>query len=318
MTAVQAIDCATKLTSSVINTLKKDGVKTVVRYLVDPNGPSAWKALTAQEAKLLSSAGLEIVSVYETNPTSVKYFKKGQGSTDAMSAMVYAELVGQPHNSTIYFAVDYDDKPADMDTIKAYFAEIGKNLKGYKVGVYGSYDVLQSLKGKVDHYYQTYAWSAGKLSKLANLYQYQNGQTLAGIGVDYDRVISECGSWTVGKVTTAKPTASKPEAKPTATTYKVKSGDNLSEIGQAEGVDWREIAKLNGIKSPYPIYPGQVLKLPAGAKSSSQAEYYTVVSGDTSWGIAQKYHTTVSALQKLNPSIKDMDKIFPGQKMRIK
>lgn len=84
------------------------------------------------------------------------------------------------------------------------------------------------------------------------------------------------------------------------------------------GVDWREIAKLNDIKSPYTIYPEQKLKIPTGAKSSSQAEYHTVVSGDTSWGIAQANHTTVAELQKLNPSIKDMSKIFPGQKIRIK
>ena len=111
----------------------------------------------------------------------------------------------------------------------------------------------------------------------------------------------------------------KPTPKPTSyTTHVVKKGEVLSVIGANEGVDWREIAKINGIKDPYIIYPDQKLKIPAGAKSTPQAEYHTVVKGDTSWDIAQHYHTTVAALQKLNPSIKDMDKIFPGQKMRVK
>ena len=43
-------------------------------------------------------------------------------------------------------------------------------------------------------------------------------------------------------------------------TYTVKSGDTLSEIGQSLGVNWRDIASMNGISSPYTIYVGQVLK----------------------------------------------------------
>lgn len=41
--------------------------------------------------------------------------------------------------------------------------------------------------------------------------------------------------------------------------YTVRSGDTLSGIGAKLGVAWREIATINGIASPYTIYPGQVL-----------------------------------------------------------
>ncbi|MFJ8900043.1 N-acetylmuramoyl-L-alanine amidase [Streptomyces sp. NPDC102370] len=51
----------------------------------------------------------------------------------------------------------------------------------------------------------------------------------------------------------------------TASTYTVKSGDTLSAIGARTGVKWQTIASLNGIKSPYVIRPGQVLKLKATA-----------------------------------------------------
>ncbi len=47
-------------------------------------------------------------------------------------------------------------------------------------------------------------------------------------------------------------------------TYTVKNGDYLFKIAKMERGDankWKEIATLNGIKSPYTIYPGQVLKL---------------------------------------------------------
>lgn len=43
--------------------------------------------------------------------------------------------------------------------------------------------------------------------------------------------------------------------------YVVFGGDTLIKIGQKTGVDWKTIAKINGIKSPWRIYIGQVLKL---------------------------------------------------------
>ena len=56
----------------------------------------------------------------------------------------------------------------------------------------------------------------------------------------------------------AKKAAKKPEHR----TYTVKSGDTLSEIGQRFGVSYMDIARLNNIKNPDLIYPGQVFKIP--------------------------------------------------------
>ncbi|RYE77958.1 MAG: LysM peptidoglycan-binding domain-containing protein [Myxococcales bacterium] len=56
----------------------------------------------------------------------------------------------------------------------------------------------------------------------------------------------------------------KPEkkAEPKLRTYTVKSGDTLSEIAQEFGVNYMDIARLNDIKNPDLIYPGQVFKIP--------------------------------------------------------
>ncbi len=58
-----------------------------------------------------------------------------------------------------------------------------------------------------------------------------------------------------------------PSPMPTPTdTYTVKSGDSLPEISYAvlgRYDRWLEIAELNGIKDPYYIYPGQILKIPS-------------------------------------------------------
>ena len=58
-------------------------------------------------------------------------------------------------------------------------------------------------------------------------------------------------------------------------TYTVKAGDSLSKIARDELGDmnrWKEIASLNGISSPYTIYPKQKLKLPA-YKSGGIADF---------------------------------------------
>ena len=44
-------------------------------------------------------------------------------------------------------------------------------------------------------------------------------------------------------------------------TYYVRSGDTLYAIAFSYGVDPMEVAKKNGIESPYTIYPGQKIKL---------------------------------------------------------
>jgi len=51
--------------------------------------------------------------------------------------------------------------------------------------------------------------------------------------------------------------------------YRVKRGDTLHAIAFRFSLDWREIARLNGISSPYTIYPDQMLKLSENTLASS-------------------------------------------------
>jgi LysM repeat protein len=54
-------------------------------------------------------------------------------------------------------------------------------------------------------------------------------------------------------------------------TYTVKKGDTLIGIARTHKVPggWHAIASLNKITRPYIIHPGQVLKLPAGARTAA-------------------------------------------------
>lgn len=51
-------------------------------------------------------------------------------------------------------------------------------------------------------------------------------------------------------------------------------------------------------------------------KKEDMFKYYTVQKGDTLWGIAQKYHTTVSKIAAEN-NIKNVSLIYPGQVFKI-
>lgn len=55
-------------------------------------------------------------------------------------------------------------------------------------------------------------------------------------------------------------------------TYTVVRGDTLSGIGLRLAVAWERIASENGIRAPWTIYPGQVLRIPTGSVPSTPAD----------------------------------------------
>ncbi|GAA1680548.1 transglycosylase family protein [Kribbella sp. NPDC056951] len=60
-----------------------------------------------------------------------------------------------------------------------------------------------------------------------------------------------------------------------ATDYKVKAGDTLSEIAQANGADWHHLAKINNLKDPDLILIGQTLTLDGVKKATAPKQRVT-------------------------------------------
>lgn len=54
-----------------------------------------------------------------------------------------------------------------------------------------------------------------------------------------------------------------------ATDYTVKPGDTLSEIAQANGADWHQLARINNLKDPDLILIGQTLTLDGVTKAAA-------------------------------------------------
>ena len=81
-------------------------------------------------------------------------------------------------------------------------------------------------------------------------------------------------------------------------TYTVKSGDTLYGIASKYNTTVDELKSLNNLTSNT-LSIGQTLKIPSGTTSNNTSTY-TVVKGDTLYGIANKYNTTVDELKSLN------------------
>ena len=55
----------------------------------------------------------------------------------------------------------------------------------------------------------------------------------------------------------------------------------------------------------------------ASGAAAGTRKTYTVVSGDTLWGIASRYNLTLNALLALNPQIQNPNLIYPGQTITV-
>ena len=93
-----------------------------------------------------------------------------------------------------------------------------------------------------------------------------------------------------------------------ASSYTVQRGDTLYAIAFRAGKDVRELAGINGIASPYTIYPGQTLKLSGSVKKPASKR--AVVSKKVT---AQRQNTNKnnSSQVKSNSSVKPAKPVAP-------
>ncbi|MDZ4669583.1 MAG: LysM peptidoglycan-binding domain-containing protein [Phototrophicales bacterium] len=125
----------------------------------------------------------------------------------------------------------------------------------------------------------------------------------------------------------------------TPQTHIVRAGESLSRIAQLYGLTADMLANTNGITNPNSLYVGQVLQIigsdiPVSATATSEIVLdaglitllspnqtenrviHTVQRGDTLYRIAQRYGTTLAAIQQSN-GLADGAIIFAGQQLTI-
>ena len=102
-------------------------------------------------------------------------------------------------------------------------------------------------------------------------------------------ILSACGgSQTVAPVGTqgykysqAKTSQSKHTISQAPKTYNVKKGDTLYSISWRYGMDYKTIAKINNIRSPYNIYVGQKLTFKSSRKVTKTSTWTKKKTGST-------------------------------------
>ena len=160
-------------------------------------------------------------------------------------------------------------------------------------------------------------------------YTVQSGDTLSGIAARFGVTVQDLCNWNnisdpnkiyVGEVLNLTGPSSDQSSNSTPQTYTVQSGDTLSGIAARFGVTVQELCNWNNISNPNCIYVGEVLKLSGGStssnSSSSNPTTYTVQSGDTLSGIAQKFGVTVQELCDWN-NISNPNYIYVGEVLRV-
>lgn len=183
--------------------LVSHGVGTVIRYYNFSNSLSfPEKCLQLAEAQALGAQGVQIAVVFQQRQNQVADFTELKGRAAGRRAYRHAhDSIGQPAGSAIYFSVDFDASPAEIENeiapyfkgIKQAFDEESAGSPEYRLGVYGSGLVCRTLsdKGLID-----FIWLAmsrgfsGTREALAagefHLAQRAPAATLCGLDVDFN------------------------------------------------------------------------------------------------------------------------------------
>ncbi|MDQ8180980.1 LysM peptidoglycan-binding domain-containing protein [Pelagicoccus sp. SDUM812005] len=180
--------------------------------------------------------------------------------------------------------------------------------------------------------YKLFAYTAILLASLATsveaatVHSVRKGETLTEIAQAYKvtvQAIKDANKLSNANTLSVGQKLNIPAPAPQFTEYKIRNGDNLSDIAKEHGVTLRSITALNAIGNANRIRVGQVIKIPlpsdgAAPAAAAPTTYleYKVRSGDSLSDIAKKYGVTVSTLTSLN-SIRRANSIKIGQVIRI-
>lgn len=170
----------------------------------------------------------------------------------------------------------------------------------------------------------------------------KSGDTLGGLAERYDVSVQQLREWnqmgTESKImvgqrlrivppTNVAPTKPKPATATRSEVYVVKSGDTLSGIADKHGLKLSQLANYNDIPATTKVQTGQKLWLvpnkTTGNQTAStapardtQATTYTVKSGDTLTGVANRFGITKEVIAAAN-GMKPTDGLVAGRALTI-
>lgn len=198
-----------------------------------------------------------------------------------------------------YVGVPY--KP--VETSNTYVVKSGDTLWSIAKNNGLSVDELKKLNNLTSN-----SLSVGQVLKLKestpinkNTYTVKSGDTLYGIAREFNMTVDELkkiNNLTSNNLSVGQVLKVNSSNIPTSTdVYIVKSGDSLYKIANMFNTTVNDLKSLNNLSSNL-LSIGQQLKIPTSGSSSNKV--YVVERGDSLYGIARKFNTTVTAIQSLN------------------
>lgn len=195
---IVGLDTDTPVSAEVAFAAYDKGARFVCRYT---------KNLTPGEIQALSTAGLMIVSIFES--TALRALGGAAAAyADARKARLQMEALGQPVGSGLYATADFDVTPAQEPDVLTYFTAFKSALDGHaKLGVYANGAICQLVldKGIAD-----YTWLAGGMGMRGSREFLAAGKATIvqdvgdaqhfrlGIDIDTDRAMAEdYGQWSL-------------------------------------------------------------------------------------------------------------------------
>ncbi|MBA3251510.1 MAG: DUF1906 domain-containing protein [Geodermatophilaceae bacterium] len=178
-------------------TLRNAGKTFAVRY-VDYPGTS--KGLQAAERDDLHRHGIAIATVFERSAGRVLEGREA-GLADARQSKSQLSELGFPNRTPVYFAVDFDATAGQQGKVDSYLRGAAEVLGIRRIGVYGSFDVVRRCRTNdtARWFWQTLAWSGGRVDDALHLYQRRIDTNLAGTAagdVDLnDAHAADFGQW---------------------------------------------------------------------------------------------------------------------------
>lgn len=303
---------------------KKDGAHGVLRYLCPIYPDTVGKVLDLQERDAIEAAGLDWALGFEWYSTRATE-GRAAGLADGLTALHQARQLGYVRGKTIYPA--HDTGLRDDPQVAAYLEAFAESLAGeYVVGIYSGIDTVDAMVngGHAKRGWQTGAWSGGRVSSVAVLYQ--NLRQWFGGAADENVVLrGTVGSQHDGSSVPPPPGRRRhrpPKPIPGGGKYRVRAGDTLQSIAARHATTWQVLARINHLSNPDRIFVGQVLEMPKGKVRrrrppiARRKNCVVVRRGDTLSSIAAHVGCSWQALARAN-RLKNVNLIYPGEVLRV-
>lgn len=191
---------------------------------------------------------------------------------------------------------------------KKVFAQ---KFKGYDAKTSGLFVEHKVKKGQtlshLSHRYGVPISAIMELNALTNRHRLSIGQ----------RLIIPANKGAVAQKSSSSSSPKKTKKTSSTGTYMVKRGDTLGRLAAKFGTTTDKIKRLNGLRNPHRIYPGQKLKVPGtSVNSSGLFKDHVVKKGENLSYLAKKYGVSVSALMTAN-NLSSIHVLKIGQRLLI-